>query len=663
MRAASRSGLGLGKGEHAAEAEVKAQRPAPVRACAASPVKQCMMPPPRQCSRSSASGVLPGFARVDHDGLAGLGGDLQLPLEDGALHVAGREVVVVVQADLADARPPSDARARSRRRAKVSSRGFRRVVRMHADGGVDERDSARPAGWRPPDRADRCRCRSPSCSSTPAAGRARSPARGRRRTARRPGDSANRPTSLQARSDRDVFEEAGQDGLAAFHRGRHDHAVGFDAAQLARLQIRDDHHFAVRPSARACRPRRCRPRWCAARGSPMSTFRCSSLSAPLTRSADSTRPTRRSTLTKSSIGDLRRSRAPRPRRRRLLAEQRVLFRGDRFFQRAHLRDRFLQFDAREDAGDLADLLPGLQAVPHASVSKRTSSSGSVMPSCAQIFGADSGSTGLSSAVAMRSALGGGVERRVELGLRRLIGLLAPVSRAPAARCTCPPRRSAPRRLPGPWRIRSASKCCLHRRDGLVGQRGDLRIAALGDLAAAVLVDHGQRAAGEVAEAVGEVGVVAADQRVVAEAAVLPEDDFAQQEIAQRRRRPSPGGWARRARCCRGDLLILSFSNSSQPWAKICLGSGRPAAIRNAGQKTAWKRDDLLADQVQVGGPEVLAIDRAHVADQRVEPDVEDVLAFDRQRDAPLDGGAADGEIVQPLAARRRALRCGASRAG
>ena len=46
--------------------------------------------------------------------------------------------------------------------------------------------------------------------------------------------------------------------------------------------------------------------------------------------------------------------------------------------------------------------------------------------------------------------------------------------------------------------------------------------------------------------------------------------------------------------------------------------------------------DLLADQVQIGGPEVLAFHRAHVRDQRVEPDVEDVIAFDRHRDAPLD---------------------------
>jgi hypothetical protein len=64
-------------------------------------------------------GVLPGFAGVDHDGLAGLGGDFQLALEDRALHVARREIVVVVEADLADGQHLGMA-ARSRRRAKVS---------------------------------------------------------------------------------------------------------------------------------------------------------------------------------------------------------------------------------------------------------------------------------------------------------------------------------------------------------------------------------------------------------------------------------------------------------------------------------------------------------------------------------------------------------------
>ncbi len=100
-----------------------------------------------------------------------------------------------------------------------------------------------------------------------------------------------------------------------------------------------------------------------------------------------------------------------------------------------------------------------------------------------------------------------------------------------------------------------------------------------------------------------------------------------------------------------DLLILSFSNSSQPCAKMRFGSGSPAAIRNAGQKTAWKRTISLPIRCRSAGQRLFAVHRAHISGQRVEPDVEDVLAFARHGDAPFDGGAADGEIVAGRRAR------------
>ena len=59
-------------------------------------------------------------------------------------------------------------------------------------------------------------------------------------------------------------------------------------------------------------------------------------------------------------------------------------------------------------------------------------------------------------------------------------------------------------------------------------------------------------------------------------------------------------------------------------------------------------DDLLADQVKIGRPQIVAFDGALVRGERVEPDVEDMVAFDRQRDAPLDRGPADRKIAQSL---------------
>ena len=137
------------------------------------------------------------------------------------------------------------------------------------------------------------------------------------------------------------------------------------------------------------------------------------------------------------------------------------------------------------------------------------------------------------------------------------------------------------------------------------------------------MDHGQRAAGEVAEAVGEVGVVAADQRVVAEAAVLPEDDFAQQEIAQgvRAHHLADRLGADDVAARLAHLVVLE----QQPAVREdALRQRQPAAIRNAGQKTAWKRRISLPIRCRSAGQRPSPCDGAHVVDQRVEPDVEDV---------------------------------------
>src|SRR5581483_3712859 len=59
-------------------------------------------------------------------------------------------------------------------------------------------------------------------------------------------------------------------------------------------------------------------------------------------------------------------------------------------------------------------------------------------------------------------------------------------------------------------------------------------------------------------------------------------------------------------------------------------------------------NDLLADQVQLGGPQVFARHGGHVSGQRIEPHVEDVrrVAFDGY--APLDRGPADRKVAQAL---------------
>ena len=83
-------------------------------------------------------GIFPGFTRMDHDGFVELGGDFQLALKHGALHIARREIVVVVQADLADSQHFRMAGQIAQARESIG-RSLRRIVRMDTDGCVDER--------------------------------------------------------------------------------------------------------------------------------------------------------------------------------------------------------------------------------------------------------------------------------------------------------------------------------------------------------------------------------------------------------------------------------------------------------------------------------------------------------------------------------------------
>ena len=63
--------------------------------------------------------------------------------------------------------------------------------------------------------------------------------------------------------------------------------------------------------------------------------------------------------------------------------------------------------------------------------------------------------------------------------------------------------------------------------------------------------------------------------------------------------------------------------------------------QECGPVNGMETDDLLADQMQVGGPEVVAVNffamnGAHIGGQRVEPDVENVLRLVGHGDAPFD---------------------------
>ena len=72
--------------------------------------------------------------------------------------------------------------------------------------------------------------------------------------------------------------------------------------------------------------------------------------------------------------------------------------------------------------------------------------------------------------------------------------------------------------------------------------------------------------------------------------------------------------------------------------------------------TQWNLRMSFAEEVADLGPEpvaeVLALaregERAPVVDERVDPDVDDLLGVPRDRDAPALRGPADADVVEPL---------------
>ena len=172
-------------------------------------------------------------------------------------------------------------------------------------------------------------------------------------------------------------------------------------------------------------------------------------------------------------------------------------------------------------------------------------------------------------------------------------------------------------------------------------------------AAALRPDDGGDAGDEVAEVVRQVGVVAADQAVVGEVAVLPVGRVGEDVVAE----PVDADGVdevERLDDVAGRLAHL-LPAAQQPAA-----DGPPLRRLDAGRQQhrrpvhAVLADDVLADQVVVGRPPLLEAlgvgaeaDRREVVGQGVEPDVGHVARVPRQRDAPRQAGAADGEVAQP----------------
>src|SRR5690348_14382914 len=197
-----------------------------------------------------------------------------------------------------------------------------------------------------------------------------------------------------------------------------------------------------------------------------------------------------------------------------------------------------------------------------------------------------------------------------------------------------------------------------------------RLARLGGrgirhLATEVARNHGQGAAGQVAQVVSQVGVVALHQSVEGKRAVLPEYDFPQQEIAQGVAAHSfhDGFGAHHVAAGLRHLVVLE----EQP--AVChnrFRQGQAGSHQKRRPIDAVEAHDFLANHVHVGRPVTLeallvgGIGRAEanggtVVAERVQPHVDHVPAVVRHRHAPAEGAARHRKVAQTGAHERRHL--------
>ena len=200
----------------------------------------------------------------------------------------------------------------------------------------------------------------------------------------------------------------------------------------------------------------------------------------------------------------------------------------------------------------------------------------------------------------------------------------------------------------------------------VGQRQERTVVlreltVLGHPPLAILGDHRERALGEVAKPVREIGRVARDDRLVAVIAVAAEGHLAQHEVAQGIDAVG-GDEVERVDDVAERLRHLLAPRQQEAVPKHAFGERQPSRHQEGRPVDRVEANDVLADDVKIHRPEFLArigfvrkSGHGQVIGQRVDPDIHDVVGVARHRHPPVEIGAADGEVLEARAHEARDL--------
>ncbi len=130
---------------------------------------------------------------------------------------------------------------------------------------------------------------------------------------------------------------------------------------------------------------------------------------------------------------------------------------------------------------------------------------------------------------------------------------------------------------------------------------------LWNFAAKVTLDHRQRAAGQIAQTIGEVAVVTRDHRVVGKTAVLPEHNFAQQVVAQRldAQHADDGARPHHVAARLAHLLAVKQQPSVRP---DLFGQRQIRRHQKRRPIHRVKANNFLAHDVQIRGPQAALVE-------------------------------------------------------
>ena len=178
------------------------------------------------------------------------------------------------------------------------------------------------------------------------------------------------------------------------------------------------------------------------------------------------------------------------------------------------------------------------------------------------------------------------------------------------------------------------------------------VSRLGHHAVLVLGGHGQHAAEQVAEIIGEVGVDTGDKGIVIEVGVGAEVHLGEHEVAE------GIGAEELNHALRMDDVAEALGHLGVAHEPVAvhvevLIHGQSGGMEHAGPENAVGLEDILGYQV-LAGPVLFVVrsvrpaESGDIVEERVEPDVGDVVLVERKLDAPGETalGTGNAEVLE-----------------